>query len=91
MFSAHSARASDESPDPIAELVREAHSRLEGLATVECAAEGEAYVLTVSRRGVEASARLKAPFWREYLASGRKDNCDCVDHFFDHLERRIAD
>ena len=80
----------EEEPDPIGELVREARSRIKGLEGVECGRDGEAYLLSVSKSGAAASARLKARFWQEYLASGRKDNCDCVDHFFDHLDRRLG-
>jgi hypothetical protein len=76
--------------NPIGKLLHEARARLPGVEEVECMLDGEAYLLTVSRAGVTASARLKARFWQEYL-EGLEDNCNCIDHFFDHLARRLGE
>jgi len=86
-----SRRPTDETgPDPIQALLREARARVPGLEEVECTRDGEAYLITLSRAGVTASARLKARFWQEHL-DGHQDSCNCIDHFFDHLEAKLAE
>jgi hypothetical protein len=80
----------DAGPSPLEELRREARARLPGLDELRCRKEGAGYEVEAVRAGSSARARLKARFWEEYLSSGRIDGCDCVDHFFAHLERSLG-
>ncbi len=77
--------------DPLGELLAEARRRLAGAEAIDAARDGAAYRITVRRGGAQVSGRLKAAFWEEYLASGRTDNCACVDHFFAHIAARIEE
>ncbi len=83
--------SSDAVGDPLGELLAEARRRLAEAESINAVRDGGAYRVTVRRGRAQVSGRLKAAFWEDYLASGRTDNCGCVDHFFAHLAARIED
>jgi len=77
--------------DPLAEMIRESRSRLPLADQVQCRRTGEFYEIKAARGGASAGGKLRARFWEEYLASGNQDHCECVEHFFDHLDRRLGE
>ncbi len=74
----------------IESLLEESRARFGQAATVEVSEGKSSYEVSVRRDGKRAEGRIRRIFWQDYLDSGRTDNCDCVDHFFEHLERQLG-
>ena len=75
--------------NPLEALQSETRRRIPSAETIHAVRSGAAYEVSIEASGTTTKARLKARFWEEFLSSGGTEGCDCVDHFFEHLETML--